>query len=405
MGLFIRYFGIEWKQSCKVWLKTLTAGLTVAALLIAAAVGVTAAMKHLSAFETVRVGMVIPEEAADEDTMFAVSFLTAMDSVKSVGSFTYYGSEEEALAALKEGKVQTVIALPPYFYESVDSGENIPATLYVSKNADLNVKIFAELLKSGVWMLQIAEAGAYAMLDVAEADRPTETGWSEAGNVVAYIYLTEAITRSRVFDRQLLSAIGSVNYAQFYFLVALLVILLLQGWNFAHLYQKKNRVLVQKLKAEGLGMAGQTIVQLTVMTLLLWVQAMLLYYGAYGITRAVRISLLISDGIVVGGLFILAFSMACFFHLVYAIAGGDISGCVLLFAVNLFMILVSGIWIPGDYMPEVLQRISGFMPLKWWETFTMQIFYGEWTWEYALGLCAVSAVAAVVGGGVRCKNT
>lgn len=405
MGLFIRYFGIEWKQSCKVWLKALAAGLTVAALLIAAAVGVTAAMKHLSAFETVRVGMVIPDEAADEDTMFAVSFLTAMDSVKSVGSFTYYGSEKEALAALKEGKVQTVIALPPYFYESVDSGENIPATLYVSKNADLNVKIFAELLKSGVWMLQIAEAGAYAMLDVAEADRPTETGWSEAGNVVAYIYLTEAITRSKVFDRQLLSAIGSVNYAQFYFLVALLVILLLQGWNFAHLYQKKNRVFVQKLKAEGLGMAGQTIVQLTVMTLLLWVQAMLLYYGAYGITRAVRISLLISDGIVVGGLFILSFSMACFFHLVYAIAGGDISGCVLLFAVNIFMILVSGIWIPGDYMPEVLQRISGFMPLKWWETFTMQIFYGEWTWEYALGLCAVSAVAAVVGGGVRCKNT
>ena len=388
MGLFIRYFGIEWKQSCKVWLKTLAAGLAVAALLIAAAVGVTAAMKHLSAFETVRVGMVIPEEAADEDTMFAVSFLTAMDSVKSVGSFTYYGSEEEALAALKEGKVQTVIALPPYFYESVDSGENIPATLYVSKNADLNVKIFAELLKSGVWMLQIAEAGVYAMLDVAEADRPTETGWSEAGNVVAYIYLTEAITRSKVFDRQLLSAIGSVNYAQFYFLVALLVILLLQGWNFAHLYQKKTRVLEQKLKAEGLGMAEFNP-----------------YEFVYGTTRAVRISLLISDGIVVGGLFILSFSMACFFHLVYAIAGGDISGCVLLFAVNLFMILVSGIWIPGDYMPEVLQRISGFMPLKWWETFTMQIFYGEWTWGYALGLCAVSVVAAVVGGGVRCKNT
>ncbi len=81
------------------------------------------------------------------------------------------------------------------------------------------------------------------------------------------------------------------------------------------------------------------------------------------------------------------------------IAGGDISGCVLLFAVKLFMILVSGIWIHGDYMPEVLQRISGFMPLKWWENFTMQIFYGEWTWGYALGLCAVSAVAAVVGGG------
>ncbi len=86
MGLFIRYFGIEWKQSWKVWLKTLIAGLVVATLLIAAAVGVTAVMKHLSAFEAVRVGMVIPEEAADEDTMFAVSFLTAMDSVKSVGS-------------------------------------------------------------------------------------------------------------------------------------------------------------------------------------------------------------------------------------------------------------------------------------------------------------------------------
>lgn len=405
MGLFIRYFAIEWKRSCKVWLKTLITGVIVTVLLTVAAVGLTAIMRHLSSFETVRVGMVIPEDEADEDTMFAVSFLTAMDSVKSVGSFTYYGSEEEALLALKEGKVQTVISLPPFFYESVDNGVNEPATLYISQNADLNVRIFAELLKSGVRMLQTAEAGAYAMLDIAQEDRPVEESWNEAGNVVAYTYLAEALTRSRVFDRQLLSSIGSVNYAQFYFLAAMLVILLLQGWNFAHLYQKKNRVLMQKLRVEGLGCAGQTFVRLMVMTLLLWLQALILYYGAYMITRVFHIPMLLSDGIIVCGLFLLAFSIACFFHFIYAVAGGDISGCVLLFAIILFMILVSGIWIPGNYMPKILQSISGFVPLKWWETFALQVFYGEWPGRHALLLCVVSTVTAIVGGGVLCKNT
>jgi hypothetical protein len=397
MKLFFRYFGYELKRSGRVLRKSVAAAILTVLVIALLATCMTIALKKLAVFETVEVGMVIPDEEADEDTMFAVRFLAAIDSVKSVSGFRYYGTKEEALQDMEDGKLQAVISLPPYFFEDVDSGANTPADIYIRQDAGLNTRVFVELLGAGVRMLQVAEAGVYAALDVAYVDRPANESWSEAGNVVAYEYLANGLMRDNVYDNIVLSALGEMGYGQFYFAAGLLILLLFGGLNYVHLYKKNSDALTQKLYSEGLGEGARSVIRLLVMTLLIWIQALVLYLLAYGISRIFSINLLLLDGFVPAGLLVLSFSMACFFHLIYAIFGGESAGCVGLLAVNFCMVLASGLLVPVSYLPPAVQKIAAFLPLYRWDILTLHTFFAESSHSELVLITAVSVCAAIAG--------
>jgi hypothetical protein len=397
MKLFFRYFGYELKRSGRVLRKSFAAALLTILVIALLATCMTIALKKLAVFETVEVGMVIPDEEADEDTMFAVRFLAAIDSVKSVSGFHYYGTAEEALQDMEDGKLQAVISLPPYFFEDVDSGVNTPADIYIRKDAGLNTRVFVELLRAGVRMLQVAEAGVYAALDVAYVDRPANESWSQAGNVVAYEYLANGLMRDNVYDSVVLSVIGEMGYGQFYFAAALLILLLFGGLNYVHLYKKNSDALTQKLYSEGLGEGARSVIRLLVMTLLIWLQALVLYLLAYGISRFFSINLLLLDGFVPVGLLVLSFSMACYFHLIYAVFGGESAGCVGLLACSAVMVLACGLLVPVSYLPLVVQKIAAFLPLYRWDILTRHTFFAEASVREMAMIAAVSACVAAVG--------
>jgi hypothetical protein len=397
MKLFFRYFGYELKRSGRVLRKSVAAAILTVLVIALLATCMTIALKKLAVFETVEVGMVIPDEEADEDTMFAVRFLAAIDSVKSVSGFRYYGTKEEALQDMEDGKLQAVISLPPYFFEDVDSGANTPADIYIRQDAGLNTRVFVELLRAGVRMLQVAEAGVYAALDVAYVDRPANESWSEAGNVVAYEYLANGLMRDNVYDSVVLSVIGEMGYGQFYFAAALLIFLLFGGLNYVHLYKKNSDALTQKLYSEGLGEGARSVIRLLVMTVFIWLQALVLYLISCGVSRIFSAHLLLWDSFVPAGLFVLSFSMACFFHLVYAIFGGESAGCVGLLAVNFGMVLASGLLVPVSYLPDVVQRIAVYLPLYRWDILTLHTFFAEFSAGELGFITAVSASAAIAG--------
>jgi hypothetical protein len=298
---------------------------------------------------------------------------------------------------MEDGKLQAVISLPPYFFEDVDSGVNTPADIYIRKDAGLNTRVFVELLRAGVRMLQVAEAGVYAALDVAYVDRPANESWSQAGNVVAYEYIANGLMRDDVYDNIVLSALGEMGYGQFYFAAALLILLLFGGLNYVHLYKKNSDALTQKLCSEGLGEGARSVIRLLVMTIFIWLQALVLYLISYGVSRFFSINLLLLDGFVPAGLLVLSFSMACFFHLIYAVFGEDSAGCVGLLAVNFGMVLAGGLLVPVSYLPPVVQKIAAFLPLYRWDILTLHTFFAESSASELVLITAVSACAAAAG--------
>jgi hypothetical protein len=329
--------------------------------------------------------------------MFAVRFLAAIDSVKSVSGFRYYGTEAEALQDMEDGKLQAVISLPPYFFEDVDSGANTPADIYIRQDAGQGTRVFVELLRAGVRMLQVAEAGVYAALDVAYVDRPASESWSQAGNVVAYEYIANGLMRDSVYDSVVLSVLGEMGYGQFYFAAALLILLLFGGLNYVHLYKKNSDALTQKLCSEGLGEGARSVIRLLVMTIFIWLQALVLYLISCGISRIFSINLLLWDGFVPVGLLVLSFSMACYFHLIYAVFGGGSAGCVGLLACNAVMVLACGLLVPVSYLPDIVQKIAAFLPLYRWDIFALHTFFAEASAGEMAAIAAVSACAAVAG--------
>ena len=72
-----------------------------------------------SVFETIDVAIVLPEE--QNDSKWALDFLLATESVKSVCDITYFSDKEEAMDKLEDGKVKAVIALNADFYEDIDT--------------------------------------------------------------------------------------------------------------------------------------------------------------------------------------------------------------------------------------------------------------------------------------------
>ena len=75
-------------------------------------------------------------------------------------------------------------------------------------------------------MLQIAEAGVYATLDVTKLD-PPEMKRGEIGNYVAQQYIEGVLGRGLVFDKTVSSPYGVVNFEQYYIAVFLLLVLFL----------------------------------------------------------------------------------------------------------------------------------------------------------------------------------
>jgi hypothetical protein len=188
-----------------------------------------------------------------------------------------------------------------------------------------------------------------------------------------------------------------MGYGQFYFAAALLILLLFGGLNYVHLYKKNSDALTQKLYSEGLGEGARSVIRLLVMTVFIWLQALVLYLLSYGVSRIFSAHLLLWDSFVPAGLFVLSFSMACFFHLVYAVFGGESAGCVGLLACNAVMVLACGLLVPVSYLPDVVQRIAVYLPLYRWDILTLHTFFAESSAGELGFITAVSASAAIAG--------
>jgi ABC-type uncharacterized transport system permease subunit len=108
---------------------------------------------------------------------------------------------------------------------------------------------------------------------------------------------------------------------------------------------------------------------------------------------------------VAAGLLFLAFSLACYFHLVFALAGGDGAGCVALLALNAGMVFGSGMLIPVSYLPEAVQRVSAALPAYQWNQLLLGTLFAELPSGGAIRIAAASVCAAIMGGVGLCRNS
>lgn len=372
MRMLVRYIRLECKETGKV-IKSMAAGIGMMVLLLAALVfAVGFLLQKATAVSLAEIGVVIP--SGQKDTRLAVQFISSMNSVKSIGRFSYL-SETEAIQELKQDKLQAVIVLPEDFYNKVENGINDPIMVYFPSSMPQRTKIFKELLADGISFVKTGEAGVYASMKTAEYYQ-AQVDRSQIGDVVAKVFTSKILWRGGMFQNETYAAWGNVDLFSYYFSTFLVCFLLMSGVCCGFLYREQSRAVAQRLQMYGMGKGMIFGAKIVVMTLFLWTLAVGIYavacagdawFGNGSILFHIRSVFFMLLG---------CLGMASYFHCFYSLSGGGIQAAVVLIAVNVLMALASGTILPTHYLPEGLQGAHLAMPLYYWNQYWLGLMFG-----------------------------
>lgn len=373
MKTWIAFFIVECKRTWKTLLKSIgsfCACLLLTAVLVAA---FSAIMQNAQVFQKVNIGIAIPE--GESISRLATQYISSMDSVRSVCDF-YYLDEQEAVEQLKQGTLQAVVVLPEGFYHDVQVGINPPAQIYFPKDAVQNTQVFEELVTAGVSFLQTAEAGVYAALDTASY-YGIELQGAGLGDTIAYLFVNQMLKRDSVYSARMLSSMGNLSVAEYYYAAGLVILLMMCGIQFGFLYGKRNRSVEDKLKICGVGSIRQSVVKILVMTEFLYVTGLLYYFAGIGIAIRTGTYFVLYQGKIWYVLLLLCLGIAIYFQVLYELSGSSSQAAVFVFAVNVITIIGAGVLIPEAYLGKEVAGISRFLPMKYWNVYAAGMLEGE----------------------------
>lgn len=394
MKTWIAFFIVECKRTGKTLLKSIgsfCACLLLTAVLVAA---FSAIMQNAQVFQKVNIGIAIPE--GESISRLATQYISSMDSVRSVCDF-YYLDEQEAVEQLKQGTLQAVVLLPEGFYHDVQVGINPPAQIYFPKDAAQNTQVFEELVTAGVSFLQTAEAGVYAALDTASY-YGIELQGAGLGDTIAYLFVNQMLKRDSVYSARMLSPMGNLSVAEYYYAAGLVILLMMCGIQFGFLYGKRNRSVEDKLKIRGVGSIRQSVVKILVMTEFLYVTGLLYYFAGIGIAGWTKTYFVFYQGTTWYALLLLCLGIAIYFHVLYELSGSSSQAAVFVFAVNVITIIGAGVLIPEAYLGKEIAGISHFLPMKYWNVYAAGMLEGEISKDSVAGTVFFLLMGMAAGG-------
>ncbi len=400
MKTWIAFFIVECKRTGKTLLKSIgsfCACLLLTAVLVAA---FSAIMQNAQVFQKVNIGIAIPE--GESISRLATQYISSMDSVRSVCDF-YYLDEQEAVEQLKQGTLQAVVVLPEGFYHDVQVGINPPAQIYFPKDAAQNTQVFEELVTAGVSFLQTAEAGVYAALDTASY-YGIELQGAGLGDTIAYLFAHQMLKRDSVYSARMLSSMGNLSVAEYYYAAGLVILLMMCGIQFGFLYGKRNRSVEDKLKIRGVGSIRQSVVKILVMTEFLYVTGLLYYFAGIGIAGWTKTYFVFYQGTTWYALLLLCLGIAIYFHVLYELSGSSSQAAVFVFAVNVITISGAGVLIPEAYLGKEIAGISHFLPMKYWNVYAAGMLEGELSKDSVAGTVFFLLMGMAAGGFLSWRN-
>lgn len=400
MKTWIAFFIVECKRTGKTLLKSIgsfCACLLLTAVLVAA---FSAIMQNAQVFQKVNIGIAIPE--GESISRLATQYISSMDSVRSVCDF-YYLDEQEAVEQLKQGTLQAVVVLPEGFYHDVQVGINPPAQIYFPKDAAQNTQVFEELVTAGVSFLQTAEAGVYAALDTASY-YGVELQGAGLGDTIAYLFAHQMLKRDSVYSARMLSSMGNLSVAEYYYAAGLVILLMMCGIQFGFLYGKRNRSVEDKLKIHGVGSIRQSVVKILVMTEFLYVTGLLYYFAGIGIAGWTKTYFVFFQGTTWYALLLLCLGIAIYFQVLYELSGSSSQAAVFVFAVNVITIIGAGVLIPEAYLGKEIAGISRFLPMKYWNVYAAGMLEGEISKDSVAGTVFFLLMGMAAGGFLSWRN-
>lgn len=373
MDMFFHYWKMELRRALAVFAKSLRYFVVAVLGFCAAAYLCSSIFGESAKLEKAEVAVVVPEEKK-EDLEFLIQLVSAMQSAKSICRLCTM-EQTEAMEKLAGGELSAVLVFPEHFYREVDELSSTSVRLYLSEQASVSTQTFQELLEDGISMIRTTEAGVLSILSQADGEK-TRVVHSEVGNTVAIHYMEAAFDRGILYQDMICSPYGNYGQQQYYFSSGLLFVLLVMGSSFGHLYIKHGRGVEEKLRIYGMNVYRVSLAKVLIMANVLLLPALLGVISAAVVTHVLGNSFLFWEIRMIPGLFFLCLAFAVWYHVIYMLADQSMTGTLVLLAVEVLVVLGSGLLIPVDYLPEFMQVAGKYLPLYQWNQFSLNLLFG-----------------------------
>ena len=166
------FFKLHLKRAFKIYPTILLITVLTVAAIGAAAVGLISDTQNGESKQKISVAIV--GDIKDTHFGIGINLLENFDSSRFFVEFPRM-TEEEAIKALKKGKIKGYVFIPEEFVRGVYYGDNIPAKYVISDGPEgFGTAISAEVLKVVSNLVVETQNGSYSLRDVAKKIKQTK---------------------------------------------------------------------------------------------------------------------------------------------------------------------------------------------------------------------------------------
>lgn len=335
---------------------------------------------------------------SEDNSVITENIIESLTKVKSLSSLFEVKrlSKEELEHAFDDSAVVATASVPEDFFNSVNTGKNLPIVVRFSDTPSLYSVIIAELCTSGERILKSAESGIYLQYDLMK-EKDDMDNYETANNLLNLKYLSTAFERNSFFNYKYIVSTEDYSIFDYYLASCIMLTMLLSGIVLIIKRSNLNRSIFIKLKQSGRGYFFQSVVDATTNGSVLFLTAfgyLLITYvlsfipGMPKIIRAFFTScgLLNTSDITTYLLNLLTFLLNIFVLCLFS--GSFCTFCYSLFENSYAAILfhfifiivasyISGCFIPSAILPNALQEMSKYMPTTYMQQLILHITRGD----------------------------
>ncbi|MCD8214039.1 MAG: ABC transporter permease [Clostridiales bacterium] len=301
----------------------------------------------------IKIALYYPDE---ETSALMIAAIEKMESVRESLEIIRVYDEAEVLPMVERGEVYGGIVIPSGFVTDIIKGKNTPATIYLPKSGTVDSLLAGSYLSAGIGDLAAAQAGIYAFMEYLNVE-----GTSREVLDLNVVYLNAAFSREDIFRDFTVSATGSLTLIQHYALYGLVMFLLLLGITLSKTNLSPSAAVSERLKVKGIGAFklyfANLITAFLFYTAAVWAAVGLLYMlpESLGLTPVLSLNPIL-------GIFSTAAFCAVFVSGIFYIA--DFAGVLVILFFTLVCGLLSGAILPLSFLPDGVNALSAFMPVK-----------------------------------------
>lgn len=332
--------------------------------------------------EPFRVGLWVEGEDFTANTVS--EYVKQMDSVKGLVEFREISSRQiretqgisrEAIQeAMETEGLAACIVIPERTAESIMDGTNIPVQVFVSGSADsadhyLQRRLLMQLTECGATLIDVPQAETLLLYEM-QTENPEETG-----RVLDLFHFGLVLEREGWFDREYVSAFGSMELEKYYLAAGGALLLIFWGLGSGSFFRQQEKNLPLLLERRGIPLYFQQGVKQALYMVLYLVPVLILAAGAKNIGWAIT-------ALLCGAM--LSLQCSFFFELAPGTASGLVLNCIWGFAA----FLGAGGVLPAVFLPEFLTDVCSRLPAGICLEMLLQNAAGKWgAGGWSAGLC------------------